>query len=68
MRTKQWATVAGPRTERAIVQVLDHRIGPRQVPLPFGVDIVDEEMGARDGDVPPGDLGIGEAENDHPDV
>lgn len=35
LRHQQWATAAGPRSERSVIEVLDHIEGPRQIALPF---------------------------------
>ena len=43
LRTQQWRTAAGDlRTEHAILEILEHRRGPRQIPLPFENDGSDD--------------------------
>lgn len=35
LRHQQWSTATGPRSERAVLKVKEHLVGPRQISLPF---------------------------------
>lgn len=45
LETKQWNTASGMRVEHTITEVLEHRPGPRQLPLPLAE--TDEDSGSQ---------------------